>query len=381
MRAPSRARSRASASDDLLDLASTQATGASWADGVLTIDTSLGAIRLNVAGNYASNSFTVRSDGLGGTYVAGGFGDVHMMCFDGLAYDFQAVGDFVAVQSNDAGNPWQVQIRTASAPGATSITTGLAASDRRCAHKLRRRPGQARPCRRYRGCGAPCRRRAELRRRHAGAAFRQRLSAQLEHGPVGHGHRPRRLSRLGGRPRLAGRPRLGARACSAATAAGQRISSCRTALSCTTPTTPRFSASSPMPGASSRTARCWTTRRRPTRRCSSRRWRQTSCRTAPPRTIPARRIRTRTPRPICWRLLRCTPDRSSLESRAPAHDQPFSSSRRSSSSSRAVSPHFGPEHRTVPRRLKPKCPNADKNRSDIRPISVLARNRSSCQGA
>ena len=42
----------------------------------------------------------------------------------------------------------------------------------------------------------------------------------------------------------------------------------------------------------------------------SRRWRQTSCRTAPPRTIPARRIRTRTPRPICWRLLRCTPDRS-----------------------------------------------------------------------
>ena len=60
--------------------------------------------------------------------VAGGFGDVHMMCFDGLAYDFQAVGDFVAVQSNDAGNPWQVQIRTASAPGATSITTGLAAS-------------------------------------------------------------------------------------------------------------------------------------------------------------------------------------------------------------------------------------------------------------
>ena len=120
-------------SDDLLDLASTQATGASWADGILTIDTLLGAIRLNVAGNYASNSFTVRSDGLGGTYVAGGFGDVHMVCFDGLAYDFQAVGDFVAVQSTDAGNPWQVQIRTASAPGATSITTGLAASSAMCA--------------------------------------------------------------------------------------------------------------------------------------------------------------------------------------------------------------------------------------------------------
>ena len=56
-----------------------------------------------------------------------------MVCFDGLAYDFQAVGDFVAVQSNDAGNPWQVQIRTASAPGATSITTGLAAMSAMCA--------------------------------------------------------------------------------------------------------------------------------------------------------------------------------------------------------------------------------------------------------
>ena len=104
--------------------------------------------------------------------------------------------------------------------------------DRRCAHKLRRRPGHARPCRRYRGCGAPCRRRAGLRRRHAGAAFRQRLSAQLEHGPVGHHHRPGDyldwVVGLG----VAGRPRLGARACSAATAAGQRISSCRTALSC-----------------------------------------------------------------------------------------------------------------------------------------------------
>jgi hypothetical protein len=45
-----------------------------------------------------------------------------------LAYDFQAVGDYVAVQSTDAGNPWQVQIRTESFPGATSITTALAAT-------------------------------------------------------------------------------------------------------------------------------------------------------------------------------------------------------------------------------------------------------------
>ena len=60
--------------------------------------------------------------------VGGGHGDVHMVCFDGLTYDFQAVGDFVAVQSTDAGNPWQVQIRTDSFPGATSITTALAAT-------------------------------------------------------------------------------------------------------------------------------------------------------------------------------------------------------------------------------------------------------------
>ena len=182
----------------------------SFTNGILTVGDGMHFAQLRLLG-LTNPVFSSRSDGNGGTLVsvAGGFGDVHMMCFDGLAYDFQAVGDFVAVQSNDAGNPWQVQIRTASAPGATSITTGLAAMYRRCAHKLRRRPGQSRPCRRYRGCGAPCRRRAGLRRRHAGAAFRQRLSAQLEHGPVGHGHRPRQLSRLGGRPRLAGRPRLG----------------------------------------------------------------------------------------------------------------------------------------------------------------------------
>ena len=114
-------------SDDLLELASTQATSATWADGILTINAAFGPIRLNVAGSYTSNFFSVQSDGLGGTYVAGGHGDVHMVCFDGLAYDFQAVGDFVAVQSSDAGNPWQVQIRTESFPGATSITTELAA--------------------------------------------------------------------------------------------------------------------------------------------------------------------------------------------------------------------------------------------------------------
>ena len=49
-----------------------------------------------------------------------------MTTFDGLHYDLQSTGDFVAVRSTN-GNPWQIQIRTASVPGATSITTELAA--------------------------------------------------------------------------------------------------------------------------------------------------------------------------------------------------------------------------------------------------------------
>jgi T5SS/PEP-CTERM-associated repeat protein len=112
---------------DVLDIAGTDATSASWSDGVLTLGTALGAIRLFVSGNYASNGFAVQADGLGGTNVTGGIGDVHMTTFDGLHYDFQALGDFVAVRSTGPGNPWLIEIRTASAPGATSITTELAA--------------------------------------------------------------------------------------------------------------------------------------------------------------------------------------------------------------------------------------------------------------
>jgi hypothetical protein len=113
---------------DVLDIAGTDATSAVWSDGVLTLGTALGAIRLLVSGNYASNGFTVQSDGLGGTNVTGGIGDVHMTTFDGLHYDFQALGDFVAVRSTEPANPWLIEIRTATAPGVTSITTELAAT-------------------------------------------------------------------------------------------------------------------------------------------------------------------------------------------------------------------------------------------------------------
>ena len=57
----------------------------------------------DTAGNASSSSRATS------VTVAGGHGDVHMVCFDGLTYDFQAVGDYVAVQSTDAGNPWEVQ--------------------------------------------------------------------------------------------------------------------------------------------------------------------------------------------------------------------------------------------------------------------------------
>ncbi|MBV8413091.1 MAG: VWD domain-containing protein, partial [Alphaproteobacteria bacterium] len=113
---------------DTLDLASTHATSATWSNGVLTLDGDpFGPIQLKMAGNFSPDGFSVQSDGLGGTLVAGGHGDVHMITFDGLRYDFQATGDFLAVRSTSGNDPWQIQIRTDSFPGATSVTTGIVA--------------------------------------------------------------------------------------------------------------------------------------------------------------------------------------------------------------------------------------------------------------
>ena len=58
------------------------------------------------------------------------WGDVHMVTFDGLAYNFQAAGEFVLAKSTVAGDSYQVQIRTAPySQGATvSVITEIAAS-------------------------------------------------------------------------------------------------------------------------------------------------------------------------------------------------------------------------------------------------------------
>jgi T5SS/PEP-CTERM-associated repeat protein len=118
---------------DVLELGSTDATSAAWSNGVLTVDPPPGPVLLNLSGNYGSTGFDLKSDGLGGSIIQAvgasgdGIGDVHMITFDGLHYDFQAVGDFVAVQSADPGNAWEVQIRTSAWPNATSLTTTVGA--------------------------------------------------------------------------------------------------------------------------------------------------------------------------------------------------------------------------------------------------------------
>jgi len=62
------------AKGNILDLASTAATAATWSPGTLAIVTATGTIDLSVAGSYAPNDFVVQSDGLGGT-------EVELACF------------------------------------------------------------------------------------------------------------------------------------------------------------------------------------------------------------------------------------------------------------------------------------------------------------
>ena len=58
-----------------------------------------------------------KADGQDGTDIVAvpsgtAVGDVHLMTFDGLHYNFQADGDFILARSTQTGNPFDVEIRT-----------------------------------------------------------------------------------------------------------------------------------------------------------------------------------------------------------------------------------------------------------------------------
>jgi T5SS/PEP-CTERM-associated repeat protein len=105
---------------DTLEIGGAQATSATWAANHLTIDLPSGALQYDVAGSFTTG-FATHTDNLGGSniqahppVVGSGAGDVHMTTFDGLKYDFQALGDFVVTQSIDPAEPWEIQMRTTS---------------------------------------------------------------------------------------------------------------------------------------------------------------------------------------------------------------------------------------------------------------------------
>ncbi len=56
-----------------------------------------------------------------------GWGDVHMVTFQGLHYDFQAVGDFTLAKGTTSADPFDVQIRTSPWASMISVTTEIAA--------------------------------------------------------------------------------------------------------------------------------------------------------------------------------------------------------------------------------------------------------------
>jgi RHS repeat-associated protein len=64
-----------------------------------------------------------------GGATATALGDPHFKTFSGLAFDFQGAGEFIATQSTQPGNTFQVQIRTeplGSSDSAVSVTTEVA---------------------------------------------------------------------------------------------------------------------------------------------------------------------------------------------------------------------------------------------------------------
>ncbi|WP_245295634.1 Ig-like domain-containing protein [Rhizobium rhizosphaerae] len=86
-------------------------------------DHQLTATAMDVAGNTAQVSFAITRANDPGS----GLGDVHMKTFQGLSYDFQAVGRFTMVRSVAASNPFDIQIETKSWGDLASVTDKIAA--------------------------------------------------------------------------------------------------------------------------------------------------------------------------------------------------------------------------------------------------------------
>lgn len=86
-------------------------------------DHQLTATAMDVAGNTAQVSFAVTRANDPGS----GLGDVHMRTFQGLSYDFQAVGRFTMVRSVSAASPFDIQIETKSWGDMASVTDKIAA--------------------------------------------------------------------------------------------------------------------------------------------------------------------------------------------------------------------------------------------------------------
>ena len=76
----------------------------------------------NVSLDSATDTFAIAKSGTG-------TGDVHMLTYDGLHYDFQADGTYVLTRSTVPGDDFEIQIETApySENNATSLITALAA--------------------------------------------------------------------------------------------------------------------------------------------------------------------------------------------------------------------------------------------------------------
>jgi hypothetical protein len=113
--------------------AKVNAAGSGWSATMPSADASalsngtalLSAQATDAYGNASAMATDEVLVNLSGTAV----GDVHMVTYDGLRYDFQADGTFILTRSTTPGDPFQIQIVTSPFPrnNAASMTTQVAA--------------------------------------------------------------------------------------------------------------------------------------------------------------------------------------------------------------------------------------------------------------